>query len=75
MPIHNQADAKYSTQSEDFSKWMSKTSWVSITPEAEQWYSEHATDIHAKKMDYMQKWDKASAQQKAELTLNADDGM
>lgn len=74
LPIHNDASAKYSTQSADFSQWMSKTSWVSVTPQAKQWYADHAADIHAKKMDYMQKWDKASAQQKEELTLKADDG-
>lgn len=74
LPIHNEASAKYSTQSADFSKWMSKTAWVSTSPQAEQWYSAHAADIHAKKMDYMQKWDKVSAQQKEELTLKADDG-
>ncbi len=74
LPIHNRADAKYSTQSADFGKWMSETSWVSVTPQATQWYSAHAADIHAKKMDYMRKWNKASAQQKEELTLKADDG-
>lgn len=74
LPIHNQAGAKYSTQSADFNKWMSATSWVSMTPQAEQWYSAHAADIHAKKMDYMRKWNKAGAQQKEELTLKADDG-
>jgi hypothetical protein len=74
IPIHNDAGAQYSTRSEDFAKWMSATSWVSVTPQAEQWYSEHAADIRAKKLDYMQKWDKASAQQKEELTLKADDG-
>ncbi|MGN6655754.1 MAG: hypothetical protein ACTHJ9_10490 [Rhodanobacter sp.] len=74
IPIHNDAGAQYSTRSEDFSKWMSATSWVSVTPQAEQWYTEHAADIRAKKLDYMKKWDKASVQQKEELTLKADDG-
>lgn len=74
IPLHNDASAQYSTQSEDFAKWQSATSWVTVTPEAEQWYSEHAADIRGKKLDYMQKWDKASAQQKEELTLKADDG-
>src|SRR5690348_17340136 len=73
IPIHNDAGAQYSTRSEDFSKWMSATSWVSVTPQAEQWYTEHAADIRAKKLDNMKKWDKASEQQKEELTLKADD--
>lgn len=45
-----------------------------MTPQATQWYSAHAADIHAKKMDYMLKWDRAGAQQKEALTLKADDG-
>jgi hypothetical protein len=74
IPIHKGADAQYSAQSDDFAKWMMATSWVTVTPQATQWYSEHATDIRAKKLDYMQKWAKASAQQKEELTLKAEDG-
>lgn len=74
IPIHNDAGAQYSTHSEDFADWLSATSWTSLGPQAKQWYSEHASDIRAKKIDYMQKWDKASAQQKEELTLKADDG-
>jgi hypothetical protein len=74
LPIHDLAGAKYSTQSADFNKWMNETSWVNITPQAQQWYSAHAADIHARKIDYMRKWDKASARQKQELTLRADDG-
>lgn len=74
IPIHNDAGAQYSSHSEDFADWLSATSWTSLTPQAKQWYSEHASDIRAKKFDYMQKWDKASAQQKEELTLEADDG-
>jgi hypothetical protein len=74
IPIHDDAGAQYSTQSDDFTKWKSVTPRVSVTPQAKQWYSEHAADIRAKKLDYMQKWDKASTQQKEELTLKADDG-
>jgi hypothetical protein len=75
LPIHNRVDAKYSTQSPDFRKWMAKTSWVDLTPQAEQWYSEHAADIQAKKLDYMGRWNTADAQQRAELTMPASDGI
>ena len=74
LPIHNQAGAKYSTQSVDFGKWMSETSWVNTTPQALAWYTENAASVQAKKVDYMHKWDKASAEQKQELTLMAGDG-
>ena len=75
LPIHNRVDAKYSTQSADFRKWMAKTSWVDLTPRAEQWYSGHAADIQAKKLDYMGRWNSADAQQRAELTMPASDGI
>lgn len=75
LPIHHRADAKYSIQSDDFRTWMKKTTWVTVTPAAEQWYREHEADIKEKKADYMRKWNKADAQQRAELTLPADDGI
>jgi hypothetical protein len=75
LPIHNRADAKYSMQSSDFREWMAKTDWVMVTPAAEQWYREHEADIRAKKFDYMRRWNTADAQQRAELTLPADDGI
>lgn len=74
LPIHNRADAKYSMQSSNFGEWMKETAWVDVTPQAEQWYSDHAADIQGKKLDYMRKWDTADAQQKEELTLPAADG-
>jgi len=75
LPIHNRAGAKYSMQSSDFHDWMGKTDWVSVTPAAEQWYQQHEADIRAKKLDYMRRWNTADAQQRAELTLPADDGI
>ncbi|MEI7037825.1 hypothetical protein [Fulvimonas yonginensis] len=75
LPIHNRPDAKYGTQSSDFRQWMAKTDWVTVTPAAEQWYSEHEADIRAKKLDYLRRWNTADAQQRAELTLPADDGI
>ena len=74
LPVRNDASAKYSLQSDDFRDWMEKTSWVTLTPESEQWFREHAADIREKKSDYLRKWNSADPQQRAELTLNADDG-
>jgi hypothetical protein len=75
LPIHNQAGAKYSMQSSDFREWMDKTAWVNVTPAAEAWYREHAADIREKKLDYMRRWNTADAEQRAELTLPAADGI
>jgi hypothetical protein len=74
LPVHTAADAKYSTQSADFKEWMGKTSFVEVTPAAEAWYQEHKADIEAKKSDYLQRWNKMAPQDRAVLTLHAEDG-
>lgn len=74
LPIHNDASAKYSLKSPDFAQWKQETSFVQTSPAATAWYHSHAADITAKQAKYMQKWNAASAEQKAELTLHSDDG-
>lgn len=75
LPIHNDAGAKYSLKSPNFAQWQQETSFVQTSPAALAWYQAHAADIAAKQAKYTQKWDAASAEQKAELTLHADDGI
>lgn len=53
---------------------MAKTAWVDVMPAAEARYSEHA-DITKKKPDYMHRWNTADAEQRAEPTLPAGDGI
>jgi hypothetical protein len=48
---------------------------VNVPPAAEAWYREHAADIREKKLDYMRRWNTADAEQRAELTLPAADGI
>lgn len=74
LPIHNDANAKYNTKSQDFAEWQQETSFVRTNPGAEAWYREHEADINAKQADYMKKWATASPRQKAELTLHRSDG-
>jgi hypothetical protein len=75
LPIHNNPAAKFSTQSADFQHWLSKTEWVEKGSTADQWYREHASDVREKKLDYMKKWDAMAPADKAELVLNAKDGI
>jgi hypothetical protein len=42
---------------------------------SESWYREPAADIREKKLDYMRRWNTADAEQRAELTLPASDGI
>lgn len=75
LPIHSDSAAKYNIHSDDFRKWMQKTSWVRNTAESEQWFQENASSIREKKNDYMRKWNAADPLQREELTLNASDGV
>jgi hypothetical protein len=74
LPIHNDPSAKYSTRSADFAKWQTSTHWIKKTPAADAWYRDNAAEITAKRADYMQRWNTASAEQQAELTLLPSDG-
>jgi hypothetical protein len=75
LPIHNDANAKYSLKSKAFTEWQADTEWVDKTAAAEQWYSENKADVEAKKQDYLNKWNARSAADKADLVLRADDGV
>lgn len=75
IPIHNDPNAKYNLQSKDFADWKRDSALVDKTPEADAWYESHKRDIESKRVDYMKKWDRMDAENKAELTLHASDGV
>ncbi|QWP77293.1 hypothetical protein J5226_02480 [Lysobacter sp. K5869] len=75
LPIHNRADAKYNLLGEDFKKWMEKTEYVTPTPAAAAWYEEHKGSVAEKKTEYLVKWNKMDAPDRAELVLHAEDGV
>lgn len=75
LPIHSDASAKYSLKSADFAKWQAGTHLVQKSPSADAWYSANATSIAAKRADYMKRWNTASAEQQAELTILPSDGI
>lgn len=75
IPIHNDPNAKYNLQSKDFADWKRDSELVDKTPGADAWYESHKRDIESKRVDYMKKWDRMDADNKAELTLHASDGV
>jgi hypothetical protein len=75
LPIHNDAAAKYNLKSEEFGEWQSGTHFVEKSPAAEQWYRDNASSVSEKRADYMVRWNTASAEQQAELTLLPGDGI
>jgi hypothetical protein len=75
IPIHRDPSAKYNTSSSEFSTWQGETSYVEVTPAAQQWYQQHKADIATKQSGYLAKWHHASEAQRAQLTLHAADGI
>lgn len=75
LPIHNDTAAKYSLKSADFPKWQAATHFVEKSADAETWYQQNAASVKAKRADYMQKWNQASAEQLQELTVLPSDGI
>lgn len=75
LPIRNDQNAQLSLQSSDFAKWMEKTTMVEIAPAAEEWYHKHQANISKKRSGYLKKWDQMSPADRAELTLNPEDGV
>lgn len=75
LPIHPDAKAEYNTQSADFKKWMASTSVVEATESNTAWYEKNKASIEAKKADYLRKWTVMLPQDKAVLTINAEDGV
>lgn len=75
LPIRNDANAENSLQSGDFSDWDESTSWMTIGPDARNWYQKNIDSIRARKLDYLPKWQGKSAADKAERTLRAEDGI
>jgi hypothetical protein len=47
---------------------------VERTERADAWFAEHGANVEEKKHDYLQKWDRMEANDKAELILHAEDG-
>lgn len=75
LPIHNDPKAEESLHSEDFKKWMAKTNLVENTDKTLAWYEETKPSIEEKKADYLKKWAVMAPDDKAQLTLKAEDGI
>ncbi|HWU52118.1 MAG TPA: hypothetical protein VN153_04815 [Tahibacter sp.] len=75
LPIHPDARAKYSIDSERFREWQRDTYWVENGPTAQRWYSESRESIDRKRITYKRTWNGRSTEDKAELYLHAEDGI
>ncbi len=60
--------------SKQFLKWNNKTVLDDNHDYAVTWAAQHAPNIEDKRAKYIKKWNKKSAAEKAERTLQKDDG-
>lgn len=75
FPLHKTGTDEYNLQSADFKEWVSKCEYVRIAPAGQKWYDENKANIDEKKADYLVKWNKMAAKDRAELVLHAEDGV
>jgi hypothetical protein len=75
LPVRTDAKAEHNVHSDEFAKWISKSTLVEIAPEAEAWYAENRDSVDKKRRKYQPKWESKSDADKAERTLRASDGV
>ncbi|OOG46339.1 hypothetical protein B0E52_05095 [Rhodanobacter sp. C06] len=75
IPIRSDATAKINLHSSKFADWKKSCmpSWK--TSAADAWYTEHKADIESKRVEYLDKWNRKTSAEKAERTLQAQDGV
>jgi hypothetical protein len=74
-PIKTDPDAEYHTKLDEFDQWRANTERVEITPEARAWYRENRKSVKEKQDAYWPKWQQRPANDIAQRTLHAQDGI
>lgn len=74
-PVRNSGSGEFQYDSERFKGWLERTKFVSNTAESEAWAAENLGNIKGKHERYWEVWKQKSAEDLAERTLNADDGV
>jgi hypothetical protein len=59
---------------DEFKSWYSDTQFVSTTPAGLAWADRNFADVNAKRTSYWADWASKAADERAEQTLNAEDG-
>ena len=75
FPVHNHADPGDTLQNPDFAQWNAKTELVATSPAGLAWYEENKASVAEKKADYLTKWNRMLASDRAELVLHPHDGV
>ncbi|MDE1166495.1 MAG: hypothetical protein PW845_14200 [Pseudomonas sp.] len=74
-PIRNDATGEYNTRGSDFAGWQKDTQLIVNTPKSQAWFEANKASVSEKQADYWPVWQKKSAKDLAERTLNPQDGL
>jgi hypothetical protein len=72
-PIRTSGPSDYSAANKDFPSWLSSTRFVAKTPAGDEWYATNKPVVMKAQAGALEVWGKKSPEQRAELTLNAND--
>jgi hypothetical protein len=73
-PVRKNGPSEFNASSPDFAKWQTGTKFEGMSESGQTTYS-NPTLIAKWKVDALDKWSRLSADEKKELTLNADDAV
>jgi hypothetical protein len=72
-PIRRTGPSDYNASIPEFQKWLKDTHLASMTAEGREWYMKNKALFDRSQLYGQEVWQKKTAEQRAELTLNGDD--
>lgn len=74
-PLRPEGTSNYTVRNPDFPGWLANTRLYERMTVTEAWFEKHAADVDKYQAKGWKEWQGKSAEQRAELTLNADDAV
>jgi len=74
-PVRNGGTGDFQVGSSEFRQWLSENEFTENTPESRAWFEENQASVEEKRADYWEVWLTKPEADKAERTLNAEDGV
>jgi len=75
LPIHRSSADAYNIHAAAFRKWLRACHLVEPPSYADQWYAENRSRVENLRARYINRWNQRSDESRAQLTLNAEDGV
>lgn len=75
LPVRADGEGEHRLGSAGFKEWIAACAPVTKTAAADTWYADHQADIEAKRVEYLEKWNRKTPDEKAPRSLCAEDGV